>query len=670
MARVRATPGSQATTKTAAARQALKETTNTARAPGPIYEDDGVTDDLIKDAKPKRGRPKKVVRQDSEELVMAGGLGLASEDNARHNSEVPTTTDELAKSDSVPGPIAKSNRRPPRTVRKITTSEAQSKVLDGLKERMNATAQGQRAKQKAPTPAVTESCDSLPLESSVASKSRSVVAESPGPSLSPSPSPARKVQSVQNQGSSVMQPGSVLRAQSTPAVEHSLLALKNFKRRPRQPSMLQMVKQKIGSARPSLLNTTTVTMDDNALGDEDVFDLGASDDDEEDFAPEAEGTPLHVNKIASNLPQNVKLQPSDLISSSGNAQKKRKSDALDVSSGSLSALRAKRQRHDQDISSGSLAALRGRRQGQDSRTLQVQDPPVGVEVVVSSSIERAETPQPHITSDVQVINSPASSTPPTEPSSSQHQSFSKDSEYAIPSTERAAEIADAEARPRGVFSDDDGDDGGVPNGTMADPISSPLPISDDVFADPSTQRISPSPVKKGTNARVKPLNTAALQSLLPKRRKPVRTRNRRSEYDIDSTDSENEPLETSHLDEDEDELGGRVKRQTKTAPAKSKKSTTAKRGRPRKVATKKTAVKKVNMTYGRHTASDKENDGSVSFDEADESTLPEISRSMEELAKSTEIEAAKAKFADIDKWDMEFESVDADEHRSSSLNWR
>ena len=667
MPRVRAAPGSQAmTAKNAATRQALKETTNTARARGPVYEDDGETEDLIKDAKPKRGRPKKVVRQDSDELVMAGGLGLASEETAQQTSDVLTTTDELAKSDVAPGPVAKPNRRPPRTIRKVAPSQAQSKVLDRLKERMNATAQGQRAKQKPAAPVATESSDPLPARASTASESKATVAENSDLDLSLTPPPPGQLDSVQRKRSSMAQPGSVLKAH-TPAVENSMLALKNFKRRPRQPSMLEMVKQKMGSRRGSMLNATNVTIDDNAVDDESVFDLGLSDDDEEDFAPEAEGTPLHVSKkrmsTLSNTQQTSRVLSNPLSSSAGVVQKKRKSDALDVSSGSLSALRAKRQRNDQDVSSGSLAALRARRQAQESEISHTQDALEEDEVVIRSSTERAETPQPPITSDVQVINSPSSSTPPTEPSSSHLRDFSKDDEhdeYAIPSTERQAET---EAEP-----EDEADL--VPNGTMADPISSPLTMSDDVLADPATQQVSPSPVKK-TRTKLKPLKTTALQSLLPKRRKPLQPRQRKSQYDIESSDLEDEPLETSHLDDDEDELGGRVRRTTKNAPLKSKKSAAAAKGKPSKAVTKKSGAKKVTKTYGRKaTASDKENAGFESLDEAEESTLPEISYSMEEIAKSKEIQAAKAKFADIDKWDMEFESVDVDEHRSSSFGWR
>ncbi|MGG6498757.1 UNVERIFIED_CONTAM: hypothetical protein NY603_38100, partial [Bacteroidetes bacterium 56_B9] len=79
--------------------------------------------------------------------------------------------------------------------------------------------------------------------------------------------------------------------------------------------------------------------------------------------------------------------------------------------------------------------------------------------------------------------------------------------------------------------------------------------------------------------------------------------------------------------EDEDELGVQGKRRAKPAPTKTKRGTTAKRGKSGKAAptaSKKTAAKKSTKTYGRATVSDKENDGHESFEEAEESTLPEI----------------------------------------------
>ncbi|KAF2180578.1 hypothetical protein K469DRAFT_714573 [Zopfia rhizophila CBS 207.26] len=66
-------------------------------------------------------------------------------------------------------------------------------------------------------------------------------------------------------------PPSAMKGLGTPAHETSILALANFKRRARQPSLLRMVHQ-------------TTDMEDNGL------------DDLDDFNPQDESTPLHVQK--------------------------------------------------------------------------------------------------------------------------------------------------------------------------------------------------------------------------------------------------------------------------------------------------------------------------------------------------------------------------------------
>ena len=188
------------------------------------------------------------------------------------------------------------------------------------------------------------------------------------------------------------------------------------------------------------------------------------------------------------------------------------------------------------------------------------------------------------------------------------------------------------------------------------------------------------------------MTTATLQTLLPKRRQPLKPRHRKSEYDIGSSEPEDDddsPLDTSHLEEDEDELGGRLRQQTKTASAKSKKATVSKaksrqsRAAPtnrkstaqsRKSAAPATADKTGKRswrTYGKATASDKENnDAYESLGENDESALPDTSISMIEAAQSKELEEVRKKFAEVDDWDMEFESMSVEEGRSSSQNWR
>jgi hypothetical protein len=100
-------------------------------------------------------------------------------------------------------------------------------------------------------------------------------------------------------------PPSAIKVGATPAHERSILALTNFKRRPRQPSLLRMVQQ-------------TTDVEDNeqsGLDNTDDFDF-------DDFLPHAESTPLNVRR---NAPEEETRNDSGAqISSSGSRGTKRK----------------------------------------------------------------------------------------------------------------------------------------------------------------------------------------------------------------------------------------------------------------------------------------------------------------------------------------------------------
>ena len=657
-------------------RQALKEKTNTARTKAPVYEDDGSTEGLVKDARPGRARRKKLA-QDSDELVMAGGLGQAgSDEQTVPHSGPPMTTDELAKSDAPVPPNAKASRRPPRTTRKAVQSQAQSGIMEDMKKRMQATARKEAATKRSNSlesiESTAPSSDALPTKASAARSSTNTAAERSEFLISPSPPPQGKLSSVRKQRSSFAQPGSAMRPQGIPAVDTSMLALKNFKRRPRQPSMLQMVQQRTTSARPSAVNAQTIE-------DPRVFDVQGDEDeaeDEEEFVPEAEGTPQHSIKANQRPPAGSKKplllkQKSLEAQSAAAASRKRKSDETEHSSSALSVLKAKRQK----------STLPGHR---DEPLAAFQES----KSVRGPSSDRQSTPPPRSTPNVEVINSPPSSTPPSEPpSADKRTSVNSD---VIPSTEQ--EKGDAQYVPLEDIEDDREQD--FPNGTMAEPASSSPSVSEplatqrtDIMADPLTQVSPPRPQRGKPKKKAKPMTTATLQSLLPKRRQPQKPRHRKSEYDIDSDSDGDSPLDASHLDPNEDEISGKRRRQTKTPAAKGKKTPAPKsKARQSKAAptSRKSSAplarkssaplvrKKANKVYGRATTSDKENedDNYESLDENDESALPDTSISMHEAARSKELEEAKQKFADLDEWEMEFESMSVEEGRSSSQQWR
>ncbi|KAK5167139.1 uncharacterized protein LTR77_007869 [Saxophila tyrrhenica] len=674
MARLRSAPTSQqpATTASQPKRPALKEKTNTTRAKATVYDDDGETDGLVKDARPRRGRPKKVVQQE-DEFIMAGGLGQAgSEDKTMERSAPAPTTNELVKSDA---PIAvRGTRRPAaRATKKTAEGEADGGVMNGVKGKMQATSRTQVArtrKQDGIGQAEETAFEVLPTKSPP-------VQERSEFSISPSPPPPGKLSSVSRQRTSLAQPGSALRSHETPAVETSILALKNFKRRPRQPSMLQMVQQRTASARPSGVGAR---VDD----DPDVYDLVNDEDELEDFEPEAEGTPLHVTKkgqqgkAASKRVSNARQEPHSAAKPSPVANtRKRKSGDVDTSSSALEPLRAKRRK-------SSPAHRDEEPQADVRRSVSVQQ----------TSPARLGSSPPKVTADVQVIHSSVSSTPPTEPSSPAQEQPDMDEDAVIPSTEKERE--GQQYALRGNVDDAPEIDA---DGTMAEPASSSPPAEEpptatqrtDIMADPLTQMtpLRPQRDKPKKNKKTGPVTTASLQNLMPKRRQPPKPRPRKSECDIDSESENDDPLDTSLLEGDEDELGGKLRRKTKSKPsAKGKKGkAAAAQSKPRQSKAnaqtarkssaalpprKATATKKPAKTYGRAAAaSDKENnyDGE-SADGNDDSVLPDNSMSMYEAARSRELEAAKKKFAKVDEWDMEFESMSFEEHRSSSQGWR
>ncbi|KAF2636906.1 hypothetical protein P280DRAFT_459265 [Massarina eburnea CBS 473.64] len=94
-------------------------------------------------------------------------------------------------------------------------------------------------------------------------------------------------------------PPSAIKVGATPAHESSIFALTNFKRRPRQHSLLRMVQQ-------------TTDVEDN---DEDDFEF-------DDFLPEAESTPLHPQRSTSGNPTGNDSGVN--LSSSGSRGTKRK----------------------------------------------------------------------------------------------------------------------------------------------------------------------------------------------------------------------------------------------------------------------------------------------------------------------------------------------------------
>jgi hypothetical protein len=488
------------------------------------------------------------------------------------------------------------------------------------------------------------------------------------------------------------------------AVETSMLALKNFKRRPRQGSMLEMVRQRRSSVAQSLM---TVQPQDDDVEDTSVFDLGSASEGEDDFAPEAEGTPIQTSKTRKSTSTRKSASARKSVAPTPAVKKsKRKSDDLESPHSALDALRKKHRKS--EVS-----------HVEDAPLPSIDDEDQSAEHGMSDH-EASPAPDP-VTSDVQVLNSSPESTPPTEPSSTHKASNVDEADFAVPSTEEQARADathdDAQEDAHDAHDPEDPeDDLDTPNATMAEPassspIGSPIPEtqSTDIYADPLTQVSpppSPEPAKtRGKGVQKKPvaLSTATLRALLPRRTQRATQRPRRAEYDISSDEEEEGTgFDTTNLDEDEDELGGRMRRTRNTAPAKGKKAAAAakstkaksnpKQQKPPTKASTSTRNKskappaptakgkgksnaKTTRTYGRASAatatiSDKENENENLPSSEVEEDEANTSLSMREVAHSKELEEARRKFAEIDDWDLTFESMSNEDHRSSSQGWR
>lgn len=419
---------------------------------------------------------------------------------------------------------------------------------------------------------------------------------SPGGEISLARIQAEKATGISQQKITTAPP-SALRVRSTPAAEASILALANFKRRPRQPSIIRQIQ---------LASETG-----------DRYEL-------DDLEPEDESTPLNLDK-------------------------RRTRSSLDWQNGKSEA------------------------------------------PATSSSRKRKF-------SEVQVPASQSSpllaSSPP--PSVSKGHSLPKDDESdlpegAIPSTERE------DAEPT-IYSE-----------TMADPRSSSslsLPTMHDTTSGRHTKSrralrngqdamtvSAMVPKTRQTKSRANAMSTAALQSLLPKPRRRQRTAAAKANSAFEILSSNDSDVEMRNVEDEEPAApparrrrraaeamtparkqgGGRLRKPT-LSPVSARKAAPQAQGPARGVSSEVKGKK----TYGRRRRDeeDKENDSVAAMsddgeDSEDEGLRMRRARSrtkeVRDVAVSKELEAVRKKFAEVDEWEMEFESVDLG---GTSSSWR
>ncbi|THW25010.1 hypothetical protein D6C98_09309 [Aureobasidium pullulans] len=522
-------------------------------------------------------------------------------------AEAAATSDAITQPRTKQRPLTRG--RPPRTVKKPAPSQANKGALDALKARMEEDRRATKA-GVVPQPAPQSRSQQAEHAVRVATNNDGDAAMVPARPVPRSPSPARQTAvpgTAVKAPASVARPQSALKMQSTPGAETSVLALQNFRRRPRQPSLLQMVQN------PELAGTPIDDTTDFTLGS-----LG----DEDDFAPHDESTPL---QLAKGRPIEVDQEPEE---DEDEEEQLPEQDKAQTPEAALP--------EDDDEFYGATPQ-KSTRQSRKRK---------------SDAIEESE---------IQIVRSS-----PSLPSPSR--SIVEHEYETIPATapdDEEEEAATTESQQRRLLSD-----------TYADPLSSsppPEPISpNSPEQHRQTPAISPSAIRKSARAggqskkAPKPLTTATLRAMLPKRRAQ-----RKDEFDFSSS--------SAH------EANSSAFEEEKRKRAKAKKPTTSKKTAPAKVTKKPTtaaASKRTSRTYAR---SNKENNpvhissGSSSLselnsdeleaDETADTSLDTIKGGKSDDKLSEELRKARDKFAEVDDWEMEFESASLGGGEASSP-WR
>lgn len=426
-------------------------------------------------------------------------------------------------------------------------------------------------------------------------------------------------------------PASHRKLQATPGAESSILALAKFKRRPRQPSILQIGRQDTAASESD--------------SDSDEMLDGMLDGVVEEFQPDDESTPFHVSRlqqIVRGTPSHTAAEPPSMqrLSSPGSRKRKITPPEIQVPRSQSPTMHLTSSPPDPLISPD----------GEDPYVLPTASPAL-LEPDLSDldlpSKRTRRSPPPNIWSDTMA--------PPQ--SSSSTQSPAKDQ------TTRPSHTIKPIPKPK-------------PNPKRKQP-------SRNADADHSTRSQTTRPKKEP----LKPISTATLQNLLPRRRN-----RQRDDFDLPSN-SEHE-LDTPAPAEDEDELSfAAPKSRRKTAgvgpkqrPAKATKppATTRKTPGRRKAKAPETQKKTgkdssgPGRTYSRQ-VSDKENEGKVheQDDGNNDSQQPDTSSDAElsdeggqvgrkggaavpaEVKATKELKTLAQKFQEVDAWQMEFEEVTA-----------
>ena len=590
-------------------RKPLTNLTNTASSKRTNSDSSDAVFGLVKNAPKGSRRQGGGVRDES--AMMAGGLGEGEapfRKTKRKTQAMETVTPEEQEANE--GKAAQASRQGGRVAKMVAGKEVQESNVRGLRSRKETSVSGRHRRVLYEAEETGLNAQRIP-ESEPVPEARMTLEDAPTTKKSIwNVSSPEKLERITEQI-----PSSVQRARMTPGGDTSILALGNWKRRPRQPSVVR-------TAAPQL--------SDHDI--EDSFQLPVSDD----FDPDDESTPTKLDR----------------------ADKQRKSLGSDR----------------QETASPTQTATSSPKKRKRSPP-PVQIDPTDEQSLPSSPPSRQSDSPPILRSD------------PVDSISHRTIAAPQDSKIPIethPQSERAA-------TPDPMSE------------TQAPPLSS-SPLRDSPAARRQEARRSSSPLKGAAstrptrqanqNKRSKRLTTAELTSLLPQRRVQRRAAGP-ADFEILSL-SENDDTRGEPEDDGEGLAPRRQQpRKSKAAiPTKKSARTTTPARRKNKAKTvapseELSRAKGLKRTYGRQ-SSDKENedgedkepsefmreiangDGSdVEIDtivDRNNGSKGDKGKQRGKHRESLELSEAAKKFAKVDEWEMEFESVETGGRSSSP--WR
>ena len=386
-------------------------------------------------------------------------------------------------------------------------------------------------------------------------------------------------------------PSIVSKGQQTPLGQSSLGAAM-FKKRPRQPSLLQTAQSQ---------NLQSELDDDNASLD--------------DFRPDDESTPL----VKSLIKSHALGSSSSRQLSSGSRKRKLASPEVQVPASQSEAT----------LGSPSASEVPSQPLAQEDASQPVEgleEEPESPEPVLPSQYA-SQIPAPEIFSDT--LAPPQSSSSP--PSKAKRRSTRKAPNQAAPKSKTLKQSHNKN--------------------------------SSTTRSTDTTTTISISPVRQP----LKPLTTATLQNLLPRRR--IRHRAQKGAYDFPS--SSDAELDTTALGEDEDELSfhaAKMRRKTKT-PARTmqlgKKATGKVSAKQHQTPAPVEKEKRISKTYTRKSLVESDvGSGDEDEDEdEDDSLMPVKTKGKRKLdgefdpKAKKEMERLARKFAEVDDYVLDFEDM-------------